>query len=201
MLLLPLTHTLSQAQFNSTYHLLKSTSARSAARFRHQLSLPLSPSSDYTLSFNLGHQAQPITLYMDTGSDLVWLPCAPFKCILCEGKPNASPPANITRSVAVSCKSLACSAAHNLAPSSDLCAMARCPLESIETSECANFKCPPFYYAYSDGSLVARLYRDSLSLSLLCLLETSPSVALIQLSLNLPESLDSVAVCSLSRLS
>ncbi|XP_014505738.1 probable aspartyl protease At4g16563 [Vigna radiata var. radiata] len=169
MLLLPLTHTLSQAQFNTTHHLLKSTSARSAARFRRQLSLPLSPGSDYTLSFNLGHQAQPITLYMDTGSDLVWLPCAPFKCILCEGKPNASPPANITRSVAVSCKSLACSAAHNLAPSSDLCAMARCPLESIETSECANFKCPPFYYAYGDGSLVARLYRDSLSLSSLSL--------------------------------
>jgi len=172
MLLLPLTHTLSQAQFNTTHHLLKSTSARSAARFRRQLSLPLSPGSDYTLSFNLGHQAQPITLYMDTGSDLVWFPCAPFKCILCEGKPNepnASSPPNITRSVAVSCKSLACSAAHNLASSSDLCAMARCPLESIETSECGNFKCPPFYYAYGDGSLIARLYRDSLALSSLSL--------------------------------
>ncbi|KAG5039775.1 hypothetical protein AAZX31_05G056900 [Glycine max] len=106
---------------------------------------------------------------MDTGSDLVWFPCAPFKCILCEGKPNASPPVNTTRSVAVSCKSPACSAAHNLASPSDLCAAARCPLESIETSDCANFKCPPFYYAYGDGSLIARLYRDTLSLSSLFL--------------------------------
>ncbi|KAL2321577.1 hypothetical protein Fmac_025956 [Flemingia macrophylla] len=169
MLVMPLTHTLAQAQFNTTHHLLKSTSTRSAARFRRQLSLPLSPGSDYTLSFNLGPQAQPITLYMDTGSDLVWFPCAPFKCILCEGKPNAYPPTNVTRSVAVSCKSPACAAAHNSASTSDLCAMARCPLESIETSDCASFKCPPFYYAYGDGSLIARLYRDTLSLSSLFL--------------------------------
>lgn len=172
MLLLPLTHTLSKAQFNSTHHLLKSTTTRSAARFRRQLSLPLSPGSDYTLSFNLGPKAQPITLYMDTGSDLVWFPCAPFKCILCEGKPNepnASPPINITESVAVSCKSPACAAAHNSLSNSDLCATARCPLESIETSDCASFKCPPFYYAYGDGSLIARLYRDTLSLSSLFL--------------------------------
>lgn len=31
-------------------------------------------------------------------------------------------------------------------------------------SECGSFSCPSFYYAYADGSLVARLYRDSLSL-------------------------------------
>ncbi|KAK7330756.1 hypothetical protein VNO77_24955 [Canavalia gladiata] len=174
MVLLPLTHSLSHTQFNSTHHLLKSTSTRSKARFRHQrqLSLPLSPGSDYTLSFNLGPQAQPITLYMDTGSDMVWFPCAPFKCILCEGKPNpssSSSPTNISQSVAVSCKSRACSTAHNSIPSSDLCAMARCPLESIETSDCASFSCPPFYYAYGDGSLIARLYRDTLSLSSLFL--------------------------------
>ncbi|KAK7386249.1 hypothetical protein VNO78_26334 [Psophocarpus tetragonolobus] len=171
MLLLPLSHTLSHAQFNSTHHLLKSTSTRSAARFRRQLSLPLSPGSDYTLSFSLGPQAHPqlVTLYMDTGSDLVWFPCAPFNCILCEGKPNISSPTNITRSVAVSCSSPSCSAAHSLASSSDLCTMARCPLDSIETSECTSFNCPPFYYAYGDGSLIALLYRDTLSLSSLFL--------------------------------
>ncbi|KAF7828411.1 putative aspartyl protease [Senna tora] len=177
MLLLPLKHSISQTQFNSTHHLLKSTSSRSAARFhhqrrlthRHQVSLPLSPGSDYTLSFNLGsHPPQPITLYMDTGSDLVWFPCAPFECILCEGKPNPSlsiKPPNISRSAVVSCKSPACSAAHTSVSSSDLCAMARCPLESIETSDCSSFSCPPFYYAYADGSLIARLYRDTLSVS------------------------------------
>ncbi|CBI31923.3 unnamed protein product, partial [Vitis vinifera] len=153
-----------------TPHLLKFTSARSATRFHHrhrQISLPLSPGSDYTLSFNLGsHPPQPISLYMDTGSDLVWFPCAPFECILCEGKYDTaatgglSPP-NITSSASVSCKSPACSAAHTSLSSSDLCAMARCPLELIETSDCSSFSCPPFYYAYGDGSLVARLYRDS----------------------------------------
>lgn len=173
LLLLPLTHSLSKTQFNSTHNLLKFTSTRSATRFRHrrrQVSLPLSPGSDYTLSFNLGsHPPQPISLYMDTGSDLVWFPCAPFECILCEGKYDSSAtgsfsPPNITSAAMVSCKSPACSAAHTSLSSSDLCAIARCPLELIETSDCSSFSCPPFYYAYGDGSLVARLYRDSLSM-------------------------------------
>ncbi|XP_054810156.1 probable aspartyl protease At4g16563 [Prosopis cineraria] len=183
MLLLPLSHTLSSTQFNSTHHLLKSTSSRSAARFHNhhhhhrrqqQLSLPLSAGSDYTLSFNLlgSDPPQPVTLYMDTGSDLVWFPCAPFECILCEGKSNPSlfpRPPNISRTQAVSCKSSACSAAHTSLSSSDLCAISRCPLESIETSDCSSFACPPFYYAYADGSLIARLYRDSVSVSSLIL--------------------------------
>lgn len=43
--------------------------------------------------------------------------------------------------------------------------MARCSLDSIETKDCGSFHCPPFYYAYGDGSLIARLYRDTLILS------------------------------------
>ncbi|XP_059657546.1 probable aspartyl protease At4g16563 [Cornus florida] len=176
MLLLPLTHYLSTTQFNSTHHLLKSTSTRSATRFHHhrtqrQVSLPLSPGTDYTLSFSLGSDPpQTISLYMDTGSDLVWFPCSPFDCILCEGKYNPSTipnptPLNLSSSAAsVKCKSRACSAAHSSLPSSDLCAMARCPLETIEISDCASFSCPPFYYAYGDGSFIARLYSDSLSI-------------------------------------
>uniref|UniRef100_A0A5B7BFA3 Putative aspartic proteinase nepenthesin-1 n=1 Tax=Davidia involucrata TaxID=16924 RepID=A0A5B7BFA3_DAVIN len=192
ILLLPLTHSLSKTQFNSTHHLLKSTSTRSAARFRHhrthhhqrrQVSLPLSPGSDYTLSFSIGsNPPQTISLYMDTGSDLVWFPCTPFECILCEGKYNPSTisnatPLNISSAALVSCKSRACSAAHSSlsvsVSSSDLCAIARCPLESIEMSDCASFSCPPFYYAYGDGSLIARLYRDSLSIPM-----SSPSLIL-----------------------
>ncbi|KAF5729853.1 putative pepsin A [Tripterygium wilfordii] len=178
-ILLPLTHSLSKTQFTSTHHLLKSTSTRSAARFQHhhkrhrQVSLPLAPGSDYTLSFNLGsHSPQSISLYLDTGSDLVWFPCRPFECILCEGKtsPDATPLPNITSSFSsVPCKSAACSAAHSNLPSSDICAIADCPLESIETSDCHSFSCPKFYYAYADGSFVARLYRESLSLSSLVL--------------------------------
>ncbi|KAJ1416009.1 Xylanase inhibitor, C-terminal [Sesbania bispinosa] len=178
--LLPLTHFISKTQFNSTHHLLKSTSTRSAARFHRQrqhqhqhqgqVSLPLSPGSDYTLSLYLGpHPSQPITLYMDTGSDLVWFPCAPFECILCEGKPNTTKPANITKAHTVPCQSPACSAAHTSMSSHDLCAIARCPLDSIETSDCSSSSCPPFYYAYADGSFIAHLYRHTLSISSLLL--------------------------------
>lgn len=115
---------------------------------------------------------------MDTGSDVVWLPCHPFSCILCEGKynPKTIPypyPLNLTSATSVTCKSRACSSVHSSLPSSDLCAIAKCPLEDIETSDCKKFKCPPFYYAYGDGSLVADLYTDSLSLSL-----SSPSLVL-----------------------
>ncbi|KAG8486668.1 hypothetical protein CXB51_020045 [Gossypium anomalum] len=169
-LLLPLTHAFSKSHFTTPHHLLKTTSARSAARFRHrhkQVPLPLSSGSDYTLSFTLGSPPSPtISLYLDTGSDVVWLPCSPFECILCESKaPPLSPPLNLSASAtAVPCKSSACSAAHSSLPSSDLCAMARCPLDAIETSDCNSFPCPPFYYAYGDGSLIARLYKDSLTL-------------------------------------
>ncbi|CAL5359855.1 unnamed protein product [Camellia sinensis] len=116
---------------------------------------------------------------MDTGSDLVWFPCHPFQCILCDGKYNPSTisnpdPLNLSASSSpVSCKSPSCSSAHSSSSlsSSDLCAVARCPLESIEISDCASFSCPPFYYAYGDGSLIARLYTDSLSIPM-----SSPSL-------------------------
>lgn len=168
-LLLPLSHSLSTNLFNTTHHLLKSTSSRSAARFRRhrsRVSLPLSPGADYTLSFSIG--SQTISLYMDTGSDLVWLPCHPFECILCDGKysPSAIPhpgPLNLTSATPITCKAAACSAVHSSLPSSDLCAIAKCPLETIEISDCKSFHCPPFYYAYGDGSFVAKLFEDTLS--------------------------------------
>ncbi|KAL8064497.1 hypothetical protein ABFX02_01G094800 [Erythranthe guttata] len=168
-ILLPLSHSLSTTLFNTTHHLLKSTATRSASRFRRhrsRVSLPLSPGADYTLSFSIG--AETISLYMDTGSDVVWLPCHPFECILCEGKYSPSAvshpgPLNLTSASPTSCNSAACSAVHSSLPSSDLCAMAECPLESIEIDECNPFHCPPFYYAYGDGSFVARLFQDTLS--------------------------------------
>ncbi|KAI3910548.1 hypothetical protein MKW98_027830 [Papaver atlanticum] len=183
----PLTHSLSTTGFNNTHHLLKSTSVRSTTRFHHhhrhrhnhhrhhshrqrQISLPLSPGSDYTLSLSLGTKpTQQISLYMDTGSDLVWFPCAPFDCIMCEGKYDPKvpyiKPLNYNNSADfIPCDSPLCSAVHSSLPSSDICAISNCPLESIEMSECSSFACPSFYYAYADGSFVARLYRDNLSL-------------------------------------
>ncbi|KAG8382427.1 hypothetical protein BUALT_Bualt05G0076100 [Buddleja alternifolia] len=180
-LVLPLSHSLSTLHFNTTHNLLKYTASRSATRFRRhrrQVSLPLSPGSDYTLSFSIG--SQTISLYMDTGSDVVWLPCHPFECILCEGKyspstiPNPGPlPLNLTSASPTTCKSSACSAVHSSLPSSDLCAIAKCPLESIEISECNSFHCPPFYFAYGDGSFVAKLYEDTFSIP-----KSTPSLTL-----------------------
>ncbi|KAJ4951443.1 hypothetical protein NE237_028275 [Protea cynaroides] len=189
-IVLPLSHSLSKAQFNYTHQLLKSSSVQSTSRFhnhrhhhgrvhRRQISLPLSPGSDYTFSLSLGSDpVQTISLYMDTGSDLVWFPSAPFECILCEGKYDTSAATtttlpDISSSAFIPCNSPACSAVHSSLPSSDLCAISRCPLETIETSDCSSFACPPFYYAYADGSLIARLYRDSISLPM-----SSPSLHL-----------------------
>ncbi|XP_047341274.1 probable aspartyl protease At4g16563 [Impatiens glandulifera] len=182
----PLSNSMSTTQYNSTHHLLKSTAVRSSARFQQQrqqqqqVSLPLAPGSDYTISLSLGsNPAQTISLYMDTGSDVVWLPCHPFECILCEGKYNPSSisnaaPLNLSSASPVSCKSTACSAVHSsITSTSDLCAMAKCPLELIETSDCDPFSCPQFYYAYGDGSLIARLYTDGLTIPM-----SSPSLVL-----------------------
>ncbi|XP_043718364.1 probable aspartyl protease At4g16563 [Telopea speciosissima] len=185
-IVLPLSHSLVNTQFNNTHHLLKSSSVQSTTRFRNhhhghlprrQISLPLAPGSDYVLTLSLGSDpAQTISLYMDTGSDLVWFPCAPFECILCEGKYDTSattPPPNVSSSAFVPCNSPSCSAVHSSLPSSDLCAISRCPLVTIETSDCSSFACPPFYYAYADGSFIARLYRDSISIPM-----SSPSLRL-----------------------
>lgn len=170
-LFLPLTHSLSNTQIKNPHHLLKSTATMSAARHhgrgrkQQQVSLPLSPGSDYTLSFTLN--SETVSVYMDTGSDMVWFPCSPFECILCEGKyspGSLTPLKNISKSSLVSCKSPACSAAHSALPSADLCAIARCPLDEIETSDCSNYSCPSFYYAYGDGSLVAELHSEKLQL-------------------------------------
>ncbi|WCJ25931.1 Eukaryotic aspartyl protease family protein [Euphorbia peplus] len=172
---LPLKHSLSNTPITSPHHLLKSTTTRSAARFHHhhhkshdQVSLPLSPGSDYTLSLTLNsHPPQHVSLYLDTGSDLVWFPCHPFECILCEGKAKNATVSKISpKAKLVPCKSSACSAAHSNIPVSDLCAMADCPLESIEISDCKSYSCPKFYYAYGDGSLVGRLHSDSVTLPL-----------------------------------
>ncbi|KAJ4759527.1 Eukaryotic aspartyl protease family protein [Rhynchospora pubera] len=176
--LLPLSHTLSSTN-SSLHHLLKSSSLRSSTRHgrrhgthrRPPLSLPLSSGSDYTLSLSVGPSSSPTTvsLFMDTGSDLVWFPCSPFECILCEGKSNPNSNSTISPPPAdshlVSCASLACSAAHSSQPSSDLCAAAKCPLDAIETSSCSSHACPPLYYAYGDGSLLAHLRHGRLSLS------------------------------------
>nr|GEW82846.1 probable aspartyl protease At4g16563 [Tanacetum cinerariifolium] len=151
-----------------------STTTHSSHRFlnhHRQVLVALSPGSDYTMSISLGASQLPVTLYIDTGSDLVWVPCKPLTCIMCEGKsdPQTTPlphdiPVNSSSALPVTCQSRACSSVHNHVPSSHLCAMSRCPLDSIEMSEFQNYTCPSFYYAYGDDNFVGKLYEDVLEL-------------------------------------
>nr|XP_043608243.1 probable aspartyl protease At4g16563 [Erigeron canadensis] len=184
VMMYPLSHSLSRNSelllFNTSL-LLKSTSSRSAARFNNKrqqqrrgaAAVALSPGSDYTMPLSLGGRVE-VSVYMDTGSDIVWVPCSSgsnFTCILCEGKTHLSAHHNLSATASpVSCQSRACSDVHSSIPTSDLCAMARCPLESIEMSECDD-SCPAFYYAYGDGSFVARLYKDTLQMSSLIIIK------------------------------
>ncbi|KAL4199896.1 hypothetical protein AMTRI_Chr03g147080 [Amborella trichopoda] len=153
-------------------HLLRVSSNRSTTRFHHHhhhhRPLPLSPGSDYTLPLSVGQPplTQTIPVYLDTASDLVWLPCSPFECILCENKPPSLShfDPKHSPSLPVPCDSPACSAAHSRTPSRDLCAAAGCSLDDLETCSCSQH-CPTFYYAYADGSLLASLLSDRLPLS------------------------------------
>ena len=129
---LPLTHSLSKTQFISTHHLLKSISTHFASP---SLFLSLSPGSDYTLSFTLNtNPPQHVSLYFNTGSNLVWFPCELFECILYDKKYDntttaSSLPLKFSSSArTVNCKSSVCSVGHSNLPISDLCAIANYPL-------------------------------------------------------------------------
>ncbi|KAK7850305.1 putative aspartyl protease [Quercus suber] len=175
VVVLPLTHSL--PKFNSTQLLFKSLSIHSSIRFQQhqqkkqnqdqnhnqsqQISIPLSEVSGYYLSITTGsNPSKSISLFMDTGSHIVWYPCSPYKCFRCKTPPKLlKPPKNAS----VSCSSPACPAAHlsRFPIPSDICAVAGCPIKRIVNSDCDSYSCPPFYLAYGDGSIIARLYKDS----------------------------------------
>ena len=169
VVVLPLTHSL--PKFNSTQLLFKSLSIHSSIRFQQhqqrkqnqsqQISIPLSDVGGYFLSITTGsNPSKSISLVMDTGSHIVWYPCSPYKCFRCKTPPKLlKPPKNAS----VSCSSPACPAAHRskFPDPSDICAVAGCPIKRIDNSDCDSYSCPPFYLAYGDGSIIARLYKDS----------------------------------------
>ncbi|KAI6678885.1 hypothetical protein NL676_039681 [Syzygium grande] len=97
-------------------------------------------------------------------SDLVRIPCAPFNCILCEGKPNPNP--NRHNPVVALNLSSTCMRGRSLF--SLLLRPLRCcllpPLSPTKSPDCASFSCPSFYYADGDGSFIATLYRLSISI-------------------------------------
>jgi len=169
----------------NSFELLRVSSKRSLSRFhslrrnkhghkKHlvDISLPLRAGSDYIMPLMLGTSPQRLEVFMDTGSDLVWVPCSAnsskpsFECIMCEylDIPTFSAFQSNSSRPAV-CSSDSCSAIHNSDNPRDLCTMAGCPFESIDMDPCLA-PCPAFYYAYGDGSLRGELIRDRLSVHL-----------------------------------
>ncbi|KAH9304543.1 hypothetical protein KI387_008947 [Taxus chinensis] len=173
------------------FELLKISSNRSSVRLhalrrrrshhhhhgrRHHsldVSEPLRAASDYIMPLMLGTPPQRLEVFMDTGSDLVWVPCSAssskrssFECIMCEGLdiPTFSQyDSHSTRNE--SCGTDSCSAIHNSDNLNDLCIMAGCLFDTVDMEPCQN-PCPPFYYAYGDGSLKGDLIRDKLTVHL-----------------------------------
>ncbi|GLJ27883.1 hypothetical protein SUGI_0547370 [Cryptomeria japonica] len=136
------------------------------------ISLPLRPSSDYVMPLVLGMPPKRLEVVMDTGSDLVWVPCSTnsskssFDCIICEGSDIPIFSAFDSQSSRyVSCGTESCSAIHSSDNLNDLCIMAGCPFDTLDMEPCYN-PCPPFYYAYGDGSLMGELIRDRLTVNL-----------------------------------
>ncbi|KAK3188895.1 hypothetical protein Dsin_028456 [Dipteronia sinensis] len=104
----------------------------------------------YLISLNIGTPTQVIQVYMDTGSDLTWVPCGnlSFDCVDCDDYRN-----------------------NNSDNSFDPCTVAGCSLTTLLKSICSR-PCPSFAYTYGEGGLVTgTLTRDTLTVH-----GTSPGV-------------------------
>lgn len=122
----------------------------------------------YIISLNLGTPPQIIQVYLDTGSDLTWVPCGnlSFECIDCDDYRNNKLTASFspTRSSSAlrdSCSSPLCTDVHSSENSFDSCTMAGCSLATLIQSTCQR-PCPSFAYTYGDGVVAGTLTRDIL---------------------------------------
>ncbi|XP_073129058.1 probable aspartyl protease At4g16563 [Henckelia pumila] len=122
----------------------------------------------YIISLNLGTPPQLIQVYLDTGSDLTWVPCGnlTFECIDCydyrNGKLTASfSPSRSSSSTRDSCVSRFCVDVHSSDNSYDPCTVAGCSLSTVIKSTCYR-PCPSFAYAYGGGIVAGTLTRDTL---------------------------------------
>ena len=120
------------------------------------------------LDHSKGSPPQKLEVFMDTGSDLVWVPCIEnfskpsFECIMCENLDIPTFSAFQSHSSKHEfCSSDSCSAIHNSDNPKDICTVAGCPFESIDMEPCLD-PYPTFYYAYGDGSLRCELMRNKL---------------------------------------
>lgn len=124
----------------------------------------------YTISLTLGTPPQVIQVYMDTGSDLTWVPCENFSfdCIDCdEYKSNKLlmarySPSYSSTSLRDICVSPFCINIHNSDNFFDPCTVAGCSLSTLIRGTCPR-PCPPFAYTYGAGGVVTgMLMRDVL---------------------------------------
>ncbi|KAI3436932.1 Peptidase A1 domain-containing protein [Psidium guajava] len=123
----------------------------------------------YLISLNIGTPSQVIQVYLDTGSDLTWVPCGnlSFDCMDCDdyknNKPNAAfSPSYSSSTLRDSCFSRFCIDVHSSDNPYDPCIIAGCSLSNILKDTCA-WPCPSFAYTYGAGGIVAgTLTRDTL---------------------------------------
>lgn len=131
---------------------------------------PLNENIDgYLISLNLGTPQQVLQVYMDTGSDLTWVPCGnfPFDCMDCDdyGKYRLMAtysPSHSFSSLRNLCTSPLCIDIHSSDNDYDPCTMAGCSLSSLIQGTCPR-PCPSFSYTYGGGGFViGTLTRDTL---------------------------------------
>ncbi|PWA49217.1 eukaryotic aspartyl protease family protein [Artemisia annua] len=122
----------------------------------------------YIISLNLGSPPQVIQVYMDTGSDLTWVPCGnlSFNCIDCDDYPNNSPmpkysPLRSSTCTRDTCTSQFCVDVHSSENAYDPCNIAGCSLVTLIKGTCSR-PCPSFVYTYGEGVVAGTLSRDTL---------------------------------------
>ncbi|XP_071714602.1 probable aspartyl protease At4g16563 [Rutidosis leptorrhynchoides] len=122
----------------------------------------------YIMSLNIGSPPQVIQVYMDTGSDLTWVPCGnlSFNCINCDDYTNNSPfskysPLYSSSSIRDSCTSQLCIDVHTSDNPYDPCYIAGCSLSTLIKGTCSR-PCPSFVYTYGEGVVAGTLTKDTL---------------------------------------
>lgn len=124
----------------------------------------------YLISLYLGTPPQVIQLYLDTGSDLTWVPCGnlSFDCIDCDDYYRTNKlittfsPLRSSSSIRDLCSSSYCINIHSSDNSFDQCTIAGCSLTTLLKTTCSR-PCPSFAYTYGGGGVViGTLARDKL---------------------------------------
>ncbi|KAF8023101.1 hypothetical protein BT93_F0562 [Corymbia citriodora subsp. variegata] len=123
----------------------------------------------YLISLNIGTPSQVIQVYLDTGSDLTWVPCGnlSFNCMDCDDYRNSKlntvfSPSYSSSALRDTCSSHFCIDVHSSDNPYDTCIMAGCSLSTTLKGMCT-WPCPSFAYTYGAGGIIAgALTRDTL---------------------------------------